>query len=522
MDAWASARPFFSKGAAPAWVVDVDDQERLQAYALYENIYRINPGAFKLMQRGSDNTPIYLPKPRELIEATQRFLAVDWNYVVDPKVGIPGDRDLVSMLIRKIFKREKMYSTFSMQKRWGLIRGDQIWHVIADSTKPAGSKISVKAVDPANYFPIVDENDASKTIGVHLVDVIIDPNDPAGTKTVARRQTYRKTERGRISSELALFELAKWDDRNLPPDKIEKIMDLMPVVDLPEQITALPVYHIINNQVPGLQFGSSQLQGVERVFAAMNQSISDEDLTLVLQGLGLYVTNAGPPKNADGTTGFWDLGPGQVIEGMGADFKFERVSGVSTVAPMLEHIQFLSDSASSALAVSDMAAGKVDVTVAESGISLQMQLAPLLAANAEKEQEILDVGDHLLYDLAHAWLPAYEGVSNEVAVEVVSTCGDPMPQNRDAEIKQIMDLVAAKLLSAQEGRVRLIALGFDLAENGSVDEIVAETQALALARNADPFVNRYASEFDKLDGASGNNPSSQGANNGAVGSGTVA
>ena len=524
MDPWASARPFFKQGGAPSWVVDPDDQARLQAYALYENIYRVNPGTFRLMQRGSEASPIYLPSPRKMIEATQRFLAQDWNYVISPKVGTPEEQATMGMLMSKLFKREKMYSAFAMQKRYGLVRGDTTWHVFADSKKDAGSRVSVRAVDPANYFPIPDENDATRVVGVHLVDLVIDPNDSAGTKLVARRQTYRKDpENGTITSELSLYEIDKWDDRNLEPEKLKLIQNVVPLFALPATIKSIPVYHIPNNLVPGQLFGSSQLQGVERVMAAVNQSITDEDLTLVMQGLGMYATNAGPPRNADGSTGVWELGPGQVIEGMGQDFKFERITGVTTVAPMLDHIRFMEESMSSALGVSDMAAGKVDVTVAESGISLQMQLAPLLAANAEKEQEILDVSDHMLYDLSHAWFPAYEGVPTDIAVEVVATCGDPMPRNKDQEVAQTIELVNAKLISIEEARNRLISLGLELAVGSEgVEAITAETQALALARNADPFLNRYSSEFDRLDGTTGNNPTPQTSNGGVAVPGQVA
>lgn len=513
VDALGSARPFFGK--APAYVTNKDDQARVQAYELYENIWRINPNTYKLMQRGADAAPIYLPSPKKCISTISRFLEVDWDFLVSPKVGTTQDQATVQALLNKIWKREKMHAKFATQKSMGLVRGDKLWHVVADPTKPAGSRISIYALSPASYFPILLDNNPDRVIGCHIVDVIVDPNDPNKTKEVARRQTYLKdVATGVITSSLKLFEVNAWDDRNLEPNELKQVGVLTPDFQLPPLITSIPVYHTKNGDSGPAGFGLSELSGYERVYAAVNQAISDEELTLAVQGLGLYTSTAGPPQTESGDEGEWELGPGQVVELPSAEDKFERISGVTTVAPMLDHIRFIMGEIMSSMGLSNVATGDVDTATAESGIALALKLAPLLAKNAEKEAEDLGVTDQLLYDLTRMWLPAYEQLSPEVAAatEVVSVVGDPMPQNRAADVAEVVSLATSvpPLITVAEARTRLIQLGWDLETDESgqatTDALITEQQKLAEARSYDPFVNRFNSELDNaLDQPSGSN-----------------
>jgi hypothetical protein len=506
IEPYATALPFFSK--APEWAVALEDQQRLQAYEVWEKMYLNTPGTYKLLQRGQDSSPIYLPSPKKVLEAVNRFLAVDWNYIIDPEIGETDAQQLVAKLLGKIFKRERMYSKFVTQKRWGLVRGDSVWHIFADDSKAPGSRISIKEVDPANYFPITDPNDKTRVIGVHLVDLIADPKDPK--KLVARRQTYRKDPAsGLITSELSLFKIDKWDDRGVEP-KLEKLGDVRPPITLPASITAIPVYHISANAIPNSIWGLSLLAGTERIWAGVNQAISDEELTLVMQGLGMYVSTTGPPRDDQNNEGAWELGPGIVVELPDENHRFERVTGVSTVAPMQEHIRMLLDETTSALGVPDVAIGVVDVNTAESGIALKLKLSPMLAGNAEREQEMLETYDQMLYDLWHGWLVAYEALPADTVVEVVSVVGDPMPVNRDLEIKEILDLATSTppMISVGEARARLAKLGWELetdaAGNPTSELLIAEMKALNEA--SDPFTNRFVSELDNLDSQTGANP----------------
>lgn len=496
---YSSVKEFFPK-SKPANIVNVDDQMRIQAYDAYHDIYWNENDIYKLTMRGENQRPIYLPSARKIVEATNRFLAVDFDYVVDPNRGDPEGRGEIGQMVENLFKREKMYSKFNMMRRYGLIKGDSIYHITADDTKPEGRRISVHNLDPAQYFPIEDPDDSTRIIGAHLVDLVQDPNQKDDkTKKVCRRQTYRKTPEGKITSELALFEIGKWDDRTLDKGDIKLVKVLKPPFPLPDEITTLPIYHWKNNEIPGLLFGMSELKGIETIIRGINQSISDEDLTLVMQGLGVYTTTAGPPVNPDGSAGTWDLGPASVVE-VGTDQSFSRVTGVTSVAPMIDHMKFMMGEAQSSLGVNDIAAGVVDVSIAQSGIALSLQMSPILAKNGEKEQEILSVHDHLFYDLVHMWFPAYEGVDHP-DVSVGSVVGDPLPENRDSAIQEILLLQASNLITIEMAQAKLSKYGYDF-DADSATKVIADAKAMASALNSDGFNNRYEQELEE-DGKSG-------------------
>lgn len=486
---YSTARPLL--GVAPTWL-SPEDAERIQAYELYERMYDNVPDTYKLVQRGSDSQPIYIPTPKTLVEAKNRFLAQGFSFLVDPMVGSPQDQALMRAALDKLFKREQFYAKFATQKRYGLIRGDAVWHVVGNPKKAEGTRISIYEVDPASYFPIFDESNLDKIMGVHLVDRIPDPKDP--TKVVVQRQTYRKDEeRGTITSETTLWTEGKWDDRTLAPEDLEQVGTSVPLFDLPPTITSLPVYHIKNFRTPGALYGSSELKGLERLSAAVNQAISDEELALALEGIGVYATDSGPPTDDDGNEVNWRLGPGRVVE-TDEDRKFWRVNGVTSVAPFLEHVRFLTGSMQQAVAVPDIAAGNVDVSIAESGIALYLQLAPILASNAEKEVEMLGKYDHMLYDLAQMWLPAYEQMPSGLNVEVVSNVNDPMPVNREARVQEVLQLVAATIVSIEWAREELAKYGYRFPEEMG-EAVVAEQTALSAARAGDVFGSRAADEL---------------------------
>lgn len=493
---YSSIKPFFT-GVTDLAVSSIDT-ERAQAYEAFDDFYYNRPETLKVQIRG-DSLPIYLPSARKIVEATNRFLAVNFNFAVSPKGGSAGDQALMQMYMGNLFQREEMYTKFAMQRRHGLIRGDQVWHITADDKKQPGKRISVHTLHPSSYFPIEDPNRAGRLLGVHLVDLVQDPRDPDPAKKVVRRQTYRRVTddsgnpTGVITSELTTWEIGGWDDRNLKRDDMKPVGTIKPVFELPNEITSLPVYHIRNSPMADVIFGFSQIAGIETIVNGLNQAITDEDLTLVMQGLGMYWTTAGAPQNADGSPAPWNLGPGQVVE-VGDGQQFGRVTGVSSVAPMVEHMSFMDGYMQQGVGIPDIAAGRVDVAVAESGISLKLQLAPILAANAEKELETLSKSDHMLWDITHMWMPAYEQMRLE-GVEVNSVVDDPMPVNREAKIQEILLLQTSGLITIAAAQAELAKLGYNFNE-GDDQRVVQEAQALALARSGDPFNNRFGEETE--------------------------
>lgn len=496
---YATVRPFL--GTLPSWLRE-EDAVRLSAYSTYEGIYKNLPDAFKLVRRGEDDNPIFLPSARTIVETINRYLCKDWTYTIQPiPGGTANDAQVAEMelLLGSLWKREQIAAKFATQKRWCLVRGDAVWHVRADSSKDAGTRISIDEVDPASYFPIYDEWNPEKVVGCHLVDPVV--ND-AG-KTVIKRQTYRKQDQ-RITYELSWWETGAWDDRD---DTIT--LKSVPSSDIPEgewnkpvseqaldaRIQALPVYHVKNQRETNSTFGSSELAGFETLIAAINQSITDEELTLALQGLGLYWTNSGPPVDENNKETNWKLGPGYVVE-VDAESTFGRTQGVSSVEPTQTHISKLESSMREAAGTPDIAVGSVDVQTAESGIALQFKMAPILAAVGEKQLEILSVMDHLLFDLTTMWFPAFEGFSAE-SLRVSSQIADPMPVNRDAVLQEILALLSTSppLISADYARQLLSQkLGYVFPDT-MANDIVAETSALTEARNPDSFDARVQREL---------------------------
>lgn len=501
-----------------------EDAVRCAYYQLCEDMYHNRPETFQVRKRGDEETPsIYLPSARKIIEATNRFLAVDFGFVVDPDAtrGSDEERATIQRMLDNLFKRERLYTKFDNNKRYGLVRGDAMFHVTADPTKEPEKRISIHVLNPGNAFAILDPVQEDRVLGWHIVDTIQDPREDDPSKLVARRLTYLKSGvtkssglgyeqvpgssagPGPITSETTYWTVGKWDDRNMKAEDMESVPGGVPLTQLPPSITSLPVYHWRNNAPPNETYGLSEISGLETIIAALNQSITDEDLTLVLQGLGVYATTASPPQDGAGNPTSWEMGPGQIIE-LGADDEFKRVSGVSTVAPFQDHMKFMGDEAMIASGIPDIAAGRVDVTVAESGISLQLQLAPLLAKNAEKEQEILDICDHMLYDICTQWFPGYEAVNAELT-SAASVVGDPMPFNRDAKIQEVLLLFTSGLITIEMAQAELSKLGYTFRAGDNV-QVLRDAQALAGARGGDDVANRYSQELENRPAEQVGNP----------------
>lgn len=436
-------------------LVSDDDKVRLKSYMVWEDMYSNRPENIRITLRSDDDDEdsieIYMPSAKKCIEAVNRFLAVGWKIAVDPTMEQDQDvAAIVGPFMDNLFKRERVKSKLAQMKRYMLIKGDALLHVRADPFKRPGSKICIDELKPEHYFPI--ENADGERIGCHIVDVIDNPRTSLLLRfhrgnEIVRRQTYRKeiNERtglptGRITSQLAYFEVGKWDDRWLIKKELNMIEELRPEYYLPSAITHIPVYHWANNAPPGSTFGLSELSGVESIVTAINQSMSDEDLTLIMQGLGVYWTDASPPLNAAGEAVEWDISPRTVVQ-VASGGQFGRVSGITTVQPFGDHIKALDEAMQQALGVPDIAIGVVDSTIAESGISLQLKLGPLIAKNQEKELGLLDVADQFIYDLVNGWFVAYEDVYT-VGASFINQFDDAMPKNQSKDLTDLMTLWA--------------------------------------------------------------------------------
>ncbi|MGD9729634.1 MAG: hypothetical protein AB7V39_25110, partial [Nitrospiraceae bacterium] len=257
-------------------------------------------------------------------------------------------------------------------------------------------------------------------------------------------------------------------------------------------------YHIKNFEEPANPFGSSELRGVERLLGAINQSISDEDLALALEGLGMYATTAPAPTNDDGEPVDWILGPGRVVEHP-PDSVFQRITGIGSVAPYQDHLGYLERKLFQALGVSDAAMGIVDVSVAQSGISLQLQFQPMVAKTNEKDQDILSVHAQMFHDLATQWMPTFEGLNFD-GLKIQPRIGGKIPVDRVARLTELNEMLDRNVISASFYRLEAGKLGYTFPEN-IAEEISTELAAKAAAEAAaDPLMSRMSSELGDGEG----------------------
>lgn len=489
---YSSAMQFVA--AAPSWL-SAQDAERLAAYKLYEDIYWMEPQTFKVVMRGSNDTPIYLPSGRIICNTMNRYVGRGWRATVDPAFGSDAEKALAQQAFASIWAREKMTAQYNSNKLFGHIRGDSCWYITANAEKPEGKRLSVRTLDPGMYFPIPDDNDEDRVWGVDIVEQLV-----KGDKTYVKRTRYLKSDHpehpsgggvygGDISVQIDSFEMEGWED----PTKQKRFGggEVLAAEVIPG-ITNLPVYHIPNNWQPGDPFGISEMRGLPAIFAGLNQRISDEALALALEGLGLYWTNAGGPVDSEGNEVPWGIGPGEVVE-IGEGKTFGRVSGVNNIDASQKHMEFLQDQAFRVSGASDVAQGRVDVQVAESGIALKLRMGPILDEAALRQEMIKSVHDQMLYDLRQ-WLRVYEGINLDNTM-VVSDFEPNMPEDKAARFKMLLDGYQAvpPLWSGQYVRDELRRMGYEIPQN-MLQEITDEQAAYA--EFSDPYAVRAAAEAD--------------------------
>jgi len=483
------------------------NQDRIQAYATYEDIWNNVNEAFDALLRSGDD-PLarrYIPAVRSLIEATNRYLAHGFEIGWDPEPGTEVDDDAMNLLrsnMGALWRREEVPIKFLSMKRWMLIKGDALLLISADPAKEQGARIRITEIQPEQYFPIIDPSDGERVTGVYLASIV--KNDD-GDDIIQRIEYQKLNEQtaanfggavGQIGYRVGFFSLTGWDDR---PG--EDGQDLEPVdppswgntpewavlragVVLPTQITSIPVYHFRNNRRGGPvgAFGLSEVQGLESILAGIIQNTTDEDLAVALQGLGVYWTDSGRPRDANGREIGWEIGPASMVE-LEKDGKMGRVDGVGSVQPIQDHMGGMMTAAREATAVPDVAIGRINTNVALSGVALRIEFMPILAKNAEKEEELTSKLTHLLHDLLTMWMPAYEAYTPPLVSPSVHF-SDPVPIDRAAVLAEIIQMVQQNIVSREWAQKELSErLGYDFPDN-MLATIATEQQELLDATGA--------------------------------------
>ncbi len=474
---WSSAEPYI--GSFRPTYVDGIDGLRIGAYNLYEQIYWTVPDVFEITQRGTEDNPIYIPSAKGIVETLHRYLASGYRVIEDPSVGSDTERRDAALLLQTLFRRERYYSRFSSAKRYGIMQGDWLFHIMADDTKEEGSRISIISMDPASYFPIYNPENVDEIIGTHLASIVIEEDE-----TYVHRVTYRKTTGVGGPSPITVEEaLYLPEDAGLSPDVEEgnPFRVIRPPTQLPAPIDQIPVYHIQNFDQPGSIWGSSECRGVERLMAAINQGITDEELALALEGLGVYHCDGGAPVDDDGEEVPWDIGPARVVE-HAKGTTFGRVNGIDDIAPFQDHLKYLHNQLDQSKGIPAVAKGIVDVQVAESGVALLLELGPLLALVVEKEQVVTDVKLNMLWDLRR-WFQAFEPNTGFLENVIwVPTYGDKLPPNRKQSFDEIMTLLGMNppVVTRAWGREQLQKLGYEFPPEAEFAQaILLESQQTA-------------------------------------------
>jgi len=437
-------------------------------------MYWTHAEAYKLAQRGDNDRPIFIPNPRKVVDTTAYYLLKG--------LEIKGEKDdpesPFGQFLKAFLKREKFYSRFDVAKHSGVTKGDYVFHITADPTQPEGSRISLTSVDPGSYFPIMDEDDLDKRSGVRLVEQWDDETDFSVTKVkILDYRVLIIAGKRRIAREESIWKMEGWDH----PEKAVLLKTLIPYSLLPENITQIPVYAFKNQDWQGQPFGSSELRGFERLFQGVNQAISDTELALELEGLGVYATDGGRPTNAAGEDEDWVIAPGVVLEVPGATM-FKRVEGIKSIQPNIDFIEFLQDSLYEASGTSQVAMGKVDVNVAESGIALAIQFIPTLAKVEQRDRTALDILSNLWFDLMF-WVKEFEQQDFTTQV-IVPTLGDKLPLNRPKKMEELNNMLDRAVISKTYYRQEMEKLGYSFPKD--IETQILEEQKKATEAKTPP------------------------------------
>jgi hypothetical protein len=475
---WATVADYVKSNVVPQWV-DGEDKLRVGAYDLYDAIFWTAPESFQITMRGQEGDPIYVPSGRQIVETAHRYIAPSMSVVTDPGAGNETQRNDAQLFFNDFAARERFYSKFSSNKLNGIKRGDWLWHIFADPERPDGAKVSIFPLNPANYFPeFADGDDITRLIAVHIAEPIFE-ND----KTFIHKTIYRKLNEDGGPSPISVQEIVCPVDEWGQPGTdmgIKVTRTIADEAELPSEIDAIPVYHVPNVYDPEYYWGSSEMRGVERLMGGINQAITDEELVLVFDGLGVWVTDAGAPVDEEGNEQPWVLAPARVVELPGGTF-LKRESGVQTVTPFMDHLKYLHSQLDQTTGANDITRGVADVAVAESGIALALRMGPLLARMNEKELVVTDVTNQMLFDL-RKWFMAYEDeVDGLEDIRWQVKYGEKLPINRSVVFNQIMAMYTAvpPIVSGEEARRLLRDIGFDFTDEAQLAGQIQRDQVAA-------------------------------------------
>lgn len=468
---WNSAARFF--GADKATWMPEEDIERIAAYAKYDQIYWNEPRQFALRVLEGEE-PLYIPNARIVVDTTA-------HYVLKGLQIIPDGNQALKTALKALLDREMFDARFSSAKHTGVARGDFVFHMTANPSKAEGTRISLNSVDPSSVFPIYDEDVPDKMVGCHIAVQYTKPDEPG--KIYIRKLTYRLEENGetrRVTREEGIYELEpKWYG---PTPKLKKVILAKAYLDA--RITAIPVYWFKNRAWDGEDFGASELRGFESMLQIVSQGATDVSASLALEGLGVYATDGGRPVNDSGVEVDWEVSPGRVMEVPQGSY-FRRVEGVSSITPAKDQIDYIEEKLMTASSLSDVALGKVDAQVAQSGIALAIKFMPTLAKIEDRDKAGIGKLTQMFYDWK-TWHAVFE--REELDGEVVPTIGEKLPQDRVARVNELNNMLDRRVISTKYYRQEMEKLGYKFPSNieDEIDEDLERVKPTSVVDFQDP------------------------------------
>lgn len=485
----------------PSWMPE-EDAIRVASYQLYDILYWNDVGDIKLTLRGDEEFPIYIPSARRIVNTFARYVARD------VRMDITGSDSTVIETCRtslqNLFRRERFWTKFHHEKKMGSVRGDWVIMISGDPGKAEGSRLSLSMVHPSRYFALTNPEDDTDRWGAQIMEEL-----HIGDKDYIKVQTWLKPEHPEhlnyqqpqpgvtidtsttpIQYSQVVYELDNFQD---PQRRKAFRIDVAPVL-LPG-IFALPLYHIRTNPDSESKYGTSDLRGIERIFLAINQTATDQDVSLAMAGLGMFVADSSPVDPQTGEASDWIIGPKRVVE-VPTDGKFDRVSGVASVEPTIGHMEWVQKQAQSLFGINEVALGEADVAVAESGIALALRTAPLHDAAGDRDGEIGDALNQFFYDLVTMWFPVYERQQFGDCV-VLAHFPPKLPVDVDAEVTRLETMFEGGVISKEYYWSKLK----QLPPYSDLDPVLMQQQldaggGFAGDTGGDPTGDRLAAEAD--------------------------
>jgi hypothetical protein len=453
-------------GKLPSWW-PAEEQQRIAAYEKYDQMYWNDPTQYAVRVL-EDEQPIYVPNARVVVDTTAQYLMKGMK--VKPKSG--GD----SPVLDDFFARERFYSKFHMNKLAGIARGDAAFHIVANPNKEDGTRISIDTLHPGMVWRVKDEEgeDPEKVIRVHIVDQWIDKED--NDKVYIRKLTYEREEpegggTATIYREEAIYELdPEWWG---PVPKLHQ--QLLKREALDAKITQIPVYWFPNLEWESQDSGSSELRGLEFLEWAVSQGTTDTQMSLGLEGLGVYATDGGRPVDDDGNESDWEVSPGKVME-VPAGSYFRRVEGVGSITPMMDQLKYMEGKMFSAASLTDVSLGQVDVQVAQSGIALAIKFMPTLAKIEPRDTAYKELLGQMFFDLK-AWFEVYETFQFPDVEIIIDE--NKLPVDRVAILNELNNMIDRKIISRKTYRVEVKKLGYSIDDSAEETQILKEAEAAA-------------------------------------------